>query len=113
MDASISQPQQSLPVWSSVVIWLGAFFSPSAYFVLLLLVSKLHFDVPKRFVLSLFFLIPIVALLICESVVWSCSQTLTRKIGWMIFTLVAMLLQFAIILLIVRTILVTLIGYAQ
>ena len=56
---------------------------------------------------------PVVALLICESVVWSCSKTVGRRIGWMLFTLLAMLLQFAIILAILRAILVTTIGYVQ
>jgi len=66
----------------------------------------------ETFVGSLFFY-PVVALLICESVVWSCNKTVGRKIGWMLFTLFAMLLQFGIILVILRAILVTAIGYAQ
>ena len=81
---------------------------------MLLLASK--FQIPKlpaTFVWSLFFLIPVVALLICESVVWSRSRTVGGKIGWMVFTLLAMLLQFRIILVILRAILVTRIGYVQ
>ena len=68
---------------------------------------------PETFAWSLFFLIPVVALVVCESVVWSCSKTVGPKIGWMLFTLLAMLLQFAIILLVLRTILVMAIGYVQ
>ena len=61
---------------------------------------------PETFAWSLLFLIPLLALLICESVVWSCSKTVGGRIGWMLFTLLAMLLQFAILLVILRTILV-------
>ena len=113
MNAAIPQPQRSLPVWLSTVVWLSAFLSPTAYFLLLLLASKLQINVPETFAWSLFFLIPVVALLICESVVWSCSKTVGRKMGWMLFTLLAMLLQFAIVLVILRAIVVTTIGYVQ
>jgi hypothetical protein len=113
MNASIPQPQRSLSVWLSTVVWVSAFLSPTACFLLLLLASKFQINVPGTFAWSLFFLIPPVALLICESVVWSCSKTVGRKIGWMLFTLLAMLLQFGIILVILRAILVTTIGYVQ
>jgi hypothetical protein len=62
---------------------------------------------------SLLFLVPAVALLVCESVVCSCSKTVGRKIGWMLFTLLAMSLQFGMILAILRAILVTRIAYVQ
>ena len=80
---------------------------------MLLLASRFQIKLPETFALSLFFVIPVVALLICESVVWSCSKTMGRKIGWMLFTLLAMLLQFGIILVILRAILVTRIAYVQ
>ena len=41
------------------------------------------------------------------------QQEVGRKIGWMLFTLFAMLFQFGIILVILRAILVTTIGYVQ
>ena len=114
MNVSIPQLRRSLPVWLSTVVWLSAFLSPTAYFLLLLLASKLRIpNLPGAFVWSLFFVIPVVALLICESVVWSCSKTVGRKIGWMLLTLLAMLLQFAIILAILRAIIVTAIAYVQ
>jgi hypothetical protein len=93
---------------------MSAFLSPTAYFLLLLLGNKFQIpSLPAMFVWLLFFLIPAVALLICESVVWSCRQAVGRKIGWMLFTLLAMLLQFGIILVILRMIIVTAIGYVQ
>ena len=95
-------------------MWLLAFLSPTAYFLLILLGNKFQIPgLPAKFAWSLFFLVPAVALLACESVVWSCSKRVGRKIGWMLFTLLAMLLQFAIILVILRMIIVTAIGYAQ
>ena len=114
MNASISQPRRSLPVWFSVGGWLSVFLSPSGYFLLILLGDRFHIpSPPETLVWSLFFLIPLVALVICESVVWLCSKTVGRKIGWMTFTLLAMLLQFGIILVVLRAILVARIGYAQ
>jgi hypothetical protein len=114
MNASIPQSRPSLPVGLSMVVWLSAFLSPTACFLLLLLANKLQIpSLPATLVWSLLFLVPAVALLVCESVVWSCSKTVGRKIGWMLFTLLAMLLQFGIILVILRVILVTAIGYAQ
>ena len=114
MNASIPQSRRSLPFWLSVVVWLSAFLSPTACFLLLLLANKLQIpNLLAKFLLLLFFLIPVVDLLICESVAWSCSKTVGRKIGWMLFTLLAMLLQFAIILAILRTIIVMAIGYVQ
>ena len=114
MNASIPQFPRSRSVWLNVVVWLSAFLSPTAYFLLILLANTLQVpSPPATFVWSLFFLIPVVALLVCESVVWSCSKTVGRKIGWMLFTLLAMLLQVAIIFAILRTIIVMAIGYVQ
>src|SRR2546426_929143 len=107
MNASIPQPPRSLPVWLSTVVWLSAFLSPTAYFLLILLADRFHIpSPPATLVWLLFFLIPVVALFICESVVWSRSRTIGSKIGWMVFTLLAMLLQFGTILVILRAILV-------
>jgi len=94
MNASIPQPRRSLPVWLTTVVWLFSFLSPTVYFLLLLLASTFQINLPETVAGSLFFLIPVVALLICESVVWSCSKTVGRKIGWMVFTLLALLLEF-------------------
>jgi len=113
MNPSIPQPRRSLPAWLSVVVWLSAFLSPTAYFLLLVLVNKFQIHLPEMFVGTLFFLIPVVALLVCESVAWSCSKTVGRKIGWMLFTLLAILLQFGIILVVLRAILVATIAYVQ
>ena len=113
MIVSISQSLRGLPVWLSAVVWLSAFLSPTAYFLLLLLANRFQINVPDTFAGSLFFLIPVVALFICEWVVWSCSKTVGRRIGWMVLTLVGMLLQFGVILVILRAIILTRIAYVQ
>ena len=86
----------------SLAVWLSAFVSPTVYFLLLLLADR--FDVPSPpdvLVASLFYLIPPVALLLSESVVWWSGLTVARKVGWMLFTLLAMLLQVGILLAII------------
>jgi hypothetical protein len=113
MNASIPQSPLRLPVQLSTVVWLSSLLSPTACFLLLLLASRLQINLPETVVWSLLFVIPAVALLLSESVAWSWGQTVGGKIGWMFFTLLAMLLQFAILLAILRTILVMAIGYAQ
>ena len=113
MNASIPQLRRSLPVWISTAVWLSVFLSPSAYFLLLLLASKFQINLPETLAWTLLFLMPVVALVFCESVVWSCSKTVGRRVGWMLLTLLAMLLQVAIIFAILRTIIVMAIGYVQ
>jgi hypothetical protein len=49
---------------------------------------------PDAVVASLFYLIPLIAILVCFSMVWFSSVAVTRKLRWMLFTLTAMLLQF-------------------
>jgi len=66
-------------------------------------------SLPEAVVASLFCLIPLLALLVCESVVWWSSTTVARKIGWMLFTLFAMAIQFSVIL----AIIIAATGYAQ
>jgi len=114
MNASIPQSQRSPASWLSAGVWLAVFASPTAYFLLLLAASELHVPkLPATVVWSLLFVIPVVALLVCESIAWSRSRTLGAKISWMALTLFVMLSQFGIILVILRAIFVTRIGYVQ
>jgi hypothetical protein len=96
MRTFISLPQKCLTVW------LSAFFTPSAYFLLLLVADKFFLPSPPDIaVASLFYLFPAVALLVCGSAVWFSNMTINRKIGWMLFTLFGMLLQFGLLLAII------------
>jgi hypothetical protein len=92
MNALIPLPRRSLAVW------LSALFGPTAYFLLLLLADSFHFPAPPdAFVATLFYLIPLAALLVSESVVWCSSMAVPRKMGWMLLTLIAMLLQIGVL----------------
>ncbi|HMJ92391.1 MAG TPA: hypothetical protein VK530_21390 [Candidatus Acidoferrum sp.] len=100
--------------FSSLALWFCAFCSPTAYCLLLLGVHRLQLHPPPAIVIVLlFFLISVVALLVCERVAWSSSQTRARRIAWMLFTLVAMLLQVGVLLGIVLVAIQAAIGYAQ
>jgi hypothetical protein len=101
----------SIPLhrWS-LAVWLLAFFSPTTYFLLLLLADRFRVaPPPEQFVALLFYLIPLLALLVCESVVWVSTKPIARRIGWMLFTLFAMLVQCGLIL----AIIVMATGYVQ
>ncbi len=114
MDASIPQPRRNLPVWLGVAVWLVAFFSPTVYFILLLLANRLQVPSPPViFVIALFCLIPVVALVVCGSVVWLSRMTVARKIGWTLFTLAGLSIEFAILVVVIRIILVAATAYAQ
>jgi hypothetical protein len=114
MSASISQPRPSLPVWLGGMLWLGAFSSPTAYFFLVLLADGYHIPGPPVVIVgALFCLMPIVALIICGSVVWRSSKKLGVRIGGLLFTLIAMAIQVGFILIVLRAIIVARIGYAQ
>ena len=104
MRTSIPIPQRKLG------LWLLAFFSPTLYFLLLLLGDRFHVTPPpEKIVGLLFYVIPLVALLVCERAVWLSDVMTGRKVGWMLLTLLAMLLQFGVIL----AIIVSATGYVQ
>lgn len=114
MHASIPQPRGRLPAWLSVVVWLATFFSPTVYFLLLVLAIRFHIQGPPQSVVWLLFLfIPVVALLVCESTLWMHSKTVARKIPLMFFTLLGMLLQVGFLVAIIRAILIAATAYVQ
>ena len=98
----------------SLVIWFSVFFSPTGYLLLMLLANKFHISAPPDAVVwSLFLLIPVVALLVCGTVAWFSGKTMLGRIGRLACTVSAMVIQFGVILVLLRAILVTAIGYAQ
>jgi len=98
MNALISLPRRSRAVW------VTAFFSPTIFFLLLILADRFHLpSPPDNLVACLFYVIPAVALLVSGSVAWGSSTTVARKLGWMLFTCVAMVLQFGVLLAIIIT----------
>ncbi|MEM6884555.1 MAG: hypothetical protein AAF571_05935 [Verrucomicrobiota bacterium] len=82
--------------------WLASFFSPTIYFVLLLIAERLEINpIPENIVILLFCLIPVVALLICEYLVWLASRDGNRLTTWMWFTMLGLVFQFGVIIAIV------------
>jgi hypothetical protein len=114
MTASQAKSVKAGTRFSALAVWLCAFFSPTGYFLLLVLVNRFHVPAPPEIlVAALFFAIPVIALLVCEYVVWSSCKTMVRRVGWMAFTLVAMLLQAGVLLVIIIATISAAIGYAQ
>ena len=78
--------------------WLAAFLSPTASFLLLTVWSRLQVPAPPAgFVVTLFCLIPVVALLVCGTVVWRKKP----RVGWLVLTVLAMALQVGVLLVII------------
>ena len=111
-DVSASNPQtrQWQTGWLSAVVWLCAFLSPTVYFLLLLLAHRFQIHVSPTIALPLLLFLPVGALLICAWVVWSCNKKVGPRIGWMLFTVSAMLLQCAVLLVVLREILGAAVG---
>ena len=93
---------QSLPLRFRMTLWLVAFFSPAAYFLLLMLADRFNIPAPPEMVVaSLLYTIPFIALLVCGSVVWMSGMTVARKFGWLLFTLFGLLFQFGFLLVVI------------
>ena len=109
MLASIPLALRTLPVW------LIAFFSPTIYFVSFLLATRFRVapHLPGEFYVTLFVLVFAAALFFCVGTLWSAKTTVTRKIGLTIFTSLGLLLQFGIIAIVLRAILITITAYPQ
>src|SRR5881409_2636567 len=94
MRALNPQNPQNLPVWLSVPVWLAVFLSPTAYVLLLMIVDRLHVPAPPEgFVVLLFCLLPVVALLACGTLVWRSQMSLGWRLSGLVLTVLGMLLQ--------------------
>ena len=108
MNTSITLPGKSL------MVWLFSLASPTLYCLLVLLLGRAEVpDSLKPIILLLFLLVPVAALIICESLVWRSTMTVAWKMGWFLFTLLVILLQLAVLVFIVRAILIAATAYAQ
>jgi hypothetical protein len=102
MFAMTTQVHRRLSSGFRLTVWLAAFFSPTGYFLLLIIADWFHVPAPpETVVMSLFVLIPVVALIFCGSVVWRSSKTVVHRTAWLFCAVVAMLLQCGIILAII------------
>jgi len=85
---------QRLPVWLSVPVWLAVFLSPTTYVLLLMIMDRLQVPAPAEgFVVLLFRLIPVVALLACGTLVWRSMISLGWRVGGLVLTVLMMLFQ--------------------
>lgn len=65
------------------------------------------------FVVGLFGVIPIVALLLCGSLVWRKQAAVGWRVGKLVLTVLGMAVQVGVLLVIMRAILVATISYTQ
>jgi hypothetical protein len=103
-----------LPAWASAAVWLTALLSPTGYFLLLMTADRLHVPaLPESFVVLLFCVIPIVALLVCWAVVWLSKLRVPWRVGLLVLTVLAMLFQFGVLVVIVVSAITAAISPAQ
>src|SRR5512137_2429809 len=106
MRALTPQHPRSLPVWLSVAVWLAVLLSPTGYILLLMILRRSQLPAPpESIVVSLFCLIPVMALLVCGTVVWRSKMRVSWRVGWLLLTVLAMLLQISVLIAIIRAIL--------
>jgi hypothetical protein len=80
------------------------FLSPTAYCLLLLVWYRSQMPAPPQgLIVSLFCLIPVVALLVCGTAVWRTDLRGSLRVGWLVMTVLAMALQVGVLLVIVVT----------
>ena len=96
------------------VIWVSAFFSPTIYFLLLVVVGQSRLSAPPEYLVAgLFYLIPVAALVVCGTVVCQSSLTTRNKVLWLLFTVLGIALQFGVLIVIIAAILTAIIAPAQ
>jgi hypothetical protein len=114
MRALIFQPPRSLPVWWSAAVWLAVYLSPTGYFLLLMIADRWHVPAPpEAVVVSLFVLIPLVALMVCGCAVWQSKRDLRRRVIGLILTVLGMVLQMGVLLVIIVSAITVAISPAQ
>ncbi len=98
MGALISQYRRGLPVGLSAAVWLAVLLSPTGYVLSVATLCRLHMPAPPQwFVVALFCLVPVVALLVCGAVVWRSKLPVRWRVVWLVLTVLAMLFQVAVL----------------
>jgi len=109
-----AQHPRSVPVWLSVAVWLAVFLSPTGYVLLLMIAGRLGMPAPpESLVVFLFCLIPVLALVVCGSVVWLSKMRVGWRVGWLVVTVLAMSLQVGAWLVIILSAITSAIALAQ
>jgi len=105
---------RSLPISWRVALWLAVFLSPTVYFLLVIMADRWHVPAPpESLVVSLFCLIPVVALVVCGSLVWRSPLDRRWRVGWLVAMVLAMLLQCGVLFVIIVTAITAAIAPAQ
>lgn len=90
---------RSLPIWSRLLVWLVAMLSPTGYVLAVICLSRLQLPAPPVwFVIALFCLIPVAALIFCWLVVWLSHLGRGLRVGWLVLTTLAMAVQVGLLL---------------
>lgn len=102
MSALSPEHPQRLPVWLTVPVWLAVFLSPTAYVLLLMIMDGLHVPAPPEgLVVLLFCLVPVLALATCGTGVWRSRMSLGWRVGGLVLTVLAMIIQCGVWLVII------------
>lgn len=101
MLTSNSEYSQGFTDGARALIWLLVFLSPTGYVLLLWMISAWQLPPPPaELILFLFCAIPMVALLVCGTMVWRLQMTFWWRVAGMVAFVLAMLVQCGIWLLI-------------
>ena len=114
MRGQLAGHARSLSPWSRGVVWTAAFFSPTVYFLLLILVDRLHVPAPPDvLVVAMFCLVPIVALGVCGTMAWQSTQSTGKRVSWLALTVLGLVLQLGALFVIIVSALTATISPAQ
>ena len=79
-----------------------AFLSPTGYVLAVTTLSRLQMPAPPAwFVVALFCLIPLAAPLVCSTVAWLSQVRRGWRVGWLVLTILAMLLQVGLLVVLI------------
>ena len=114
MRGLTAQPLRNLPPWLSAAVWLAVLLSPTGFVLLVMIADRLQVPAPpESVVVSLFCIIPVVALLVCGMVAWLSKLNVRWRVGWLVLTLLAMLLQVGVLFVIIVSAITAVISPAQ
>jgi len=95
-----------------MAVWLAVFMSPTGYFLLVVIADRLQMPAPpESLVVALFCLIPVVALLVCGTVVW--RSRARWRVVWLVLMALAMSFQVGFLFIIILSAITAAISLAQ
>lgn len=98
MSALNLQHPRCLPIWASGAVWLPVFLSPTAYCLLVAVWSRSQLPAPPfGFIVSMFCLMPVVALLVCGNAIWRSNLRGVVRAGWLGITVLGMAVQIGVL----------------